>query len=119
MANTASSAPAMATRSKLQIGFSSWRGFTPLPAVIRLRMAKIAPAINEKRRGKARREPSPRNADSMAKEASASELARADLAQHLPAVEFPHRNEIGDIEERRNAGERGEHACRGGPHRPA
>ncbi len=42
----------MAMRSKLRSGFNSWRGFTPLPAVIRLRMAKIAPATIRNGAGK-------------------------------------------------------------------
>ena len=117
MAKTASSAPAMATRSMPPIGFSSWRGFTPLPAVIRLRMAKIAPADNEQRRGKARRVAERQEGREQQRRTTSASVDRtgADLAQHLAAVELPHRHEIGDVEERGDAGKRAEHARRGAP----
>ena len=79
-------------------------------------MAKIAPAttrsgagnpaaIAERQEGREQHEGRQRERD----------RTGADLAQHLAAVELPHRHEIGDVEERGDAGKRAEHACRGAP----
>jgi hypothetical protein len=69
MAKIAANAAARITRSLTRMALSSWRGFTPLPVVIRLSMAKTVPIAASSAGDRPVRRPSARKADSVAKEA--------------------------------------------------
>ena len=92
-------------------GFSSWRGLTPLPVVIRLSTAKTAPITISACVDSPLKWPSARKANSVANDMTASGSWLGNTCRkHLAAIELPHRHEIGDVEECGEAGQRGEHA---------